>query len=188
MLPLLPLVTGELTAERIANAVEKYMVEEASGDETHQLAILPAKFQAGMTDWDDYIWIVDWKTGGRSRPLFEDNDPTEVDRAIELVLRGSDLSPSEKVQQLCILRGVRVPVASAFLTFIQPDRYTVIDPRAWGTLYSLGELDRPSPSQFSPADYDEYLRVCRRVAAEYSVDLRTLDRALFSLNLDESIK
>lgn len=70
------------------------------------------------------------------------------------------------------LRGVQVPVASAILTAIKPDRFTVIDYKA------LAALDCPQESP-GVGFYLGYLCACRRIAAENNVSLRTLDRALW---------
>ena len=70
------------------------------------------------------------------------------------------------------LRGVDVAVASAVLSAIYPERFTIIDFRA---LASLG-VKRPSPSiDF----YLEYLAHCRDLATANGVNLRILDMALW---------
>ncbi len=70
------------------------------------------------------------------------------------------------------LSGVQVPVASAILTVMYPDKYTVIDFRA---LEALGVVRYTA----SISLYVEYLAYCRALARKCDVDLRTLDRALW---------
>jgi len=66
-------------------------------------------------------------------------------------------------------------MASAFLLFMDPDRYTVVDTRAEGVLAREGYI--PSlPDDPSVEVYVNYLDVCRELADEYDVELRTLDR------------
>jgi hypothetical protein len=82
----------------------------------------------------------------------------ETDRAAVAVLVG--------------LNGVQVPVASAILTAIDPERFTVIDFRA---LEALGVTNATMTINY----YLEYLDACRGLARENKVPLRTLDRALW---------
>ena len=70
------------------------------------------------------------------------------------------------------LQGVHVPVASAILTAIDPERYTVIDFRA---LEALGSKSKDRSVNF----YLVYLHACRQLAEEHQVTLRRLDRALW---------
>jgi hypothetical protein len=65
-----------------------------------------------------------------------------------------------------------VPVASAVLTAINPERYTIIDFRA---LESLGINDYNLTVDY----YLDYLKQCRELAGQHSVSLRDLDRALW---------
>jgi hypothetical protein len=70
------------------------------------------------------------------------------------------------------LQGVQVPVASAILTAIDPERYTVIDFRA---LEALGCDSKDRSVNF----YLAYLKTCRQLASKHGVTLRNLDRALW---------
>src|SRR5579862_5145288 len=69
--------------------------------------------------------IFRWKTGGRGQSRLAKNTQEEIKKALTIAVE----APSEQVAMgaLCELHGVDVPVASAILTAINPDRYTVID-------------------------------------------------------------
>ena len=168
-----------LDSETIQTHAEKYLKEGMTDDEEEKLVSLPAKFREGTVEWDDYLWIITWKSGGRAQPYFERNDHEYVDHVIGLVLR--DIPASWKIRHLSTLHGVKVPTASSFLAFMDPERYTVMDYRAWSVLHSCGVLREPPASEYRAADYAEYLRVCRDVSDDYEVELRTLDRALFTM-------
>ena len=58
--------------------------------------------------------------------------------------------------------------------FIDPDRFTVIDKRAWRTLREAGYIEEECENP-SLEDYLIYLGICRALATEYDVDLRNLD-------------
>jgi hypothetical protein len=72
-----------------------------------------------------------------------------------------------------------VPVASAILTAIDPERYTVIDFRA---LEALGNKSNDRTVNF----YLAYLDACRQLAQEHQVSLRDLDRALWQWSSEQT--
>lgn len=96
---------------------------------------------------------------------------------------------SEALEALIELRGVALPVASAILTAIFPDRYTIIDFRA---LEALGH--RPQDVKF----YEGYLAFCKTLADAGVIQpqphypaptaLRALDRALWQWSASQSKK
>jgi hypothetical protein len=77
------------------------------------------------------------------------------------------------------LNGVQIPVASAILAAIDPDRFTIIDVRA---LEALGVTKYVLTINF----YLEYLNKCRELARENRVPLRMLDRALWQWSKERS--
>jgi len=89
-------------------------------------------------------------------------------------------STEAAVKALIELHGVDLPVASAILAAIFPERYTVLDYRA---LEALGH------ARHDVRFYEEYLSFCKRLAESNIVSpqselpaptpLRTLDRALW---------
>ena len=93
----------------------------------------------------------------------------------------SDSRTSERsaIETLTKLHGVGIPVASAILTLINPDKYTIIDYRA---LESLGVTDWPDSVEY----YLGYLAGCRELARRYNKSLRTLDRALWQWSKERS--
>jgi hypothetical protein len=88
---------------------------------------------------------------------------------------------------LCILKGVRHPVASAILTVQYPETHTVIDDRVVGAvqkLWRLGLLAAEPPSDTN--HYWAYLNdVFRPIAASLGVCHRDLDRALWKWHKEE---
>jgi hypothetical protein len=114
--------------------------------------------------------IFRWKTGGRGVSRLDRNTALEIEEALRLATAAQ--TERTAVAVLCGLFGVNVPVASAVLTAINPERYTIIDFRA---LESLGVTDYNATIDF----YLSYLGGCRVLAERHSVSLRTLDRALW---------
>ena len=114
--------------------------------------------------------IFEWKTKGRGRSRLLRNSDKEIADALSLAVSAN--TERAAVAVLLGLQGVHVPVASAVLTAIDPERYTVIDFRALEALGS-DSVDR------SVNFYLRYLDACRRIAKENRVKLRDLDRALW---------
>jgi hypothetical protein len=116
--------------------------------------------------------IIEWKSARRAA-LIEENSPTDVAKILRFA---TDRRTSEKwaIETLCGLKGVGIPVASAILTMVYPERYTIIDFRA---LEALGV--KRGDGEETLDYYLEYLETCRSLAHDCNVDLRTLDRALW---------
>ncbi len=118
-----------------------------------------------------------WKTRGRGRSRLSANSDGEIADALKLATGARTGRAAMAV--LLGLNGVQVPVASAILTAIEPERYavrperyTVIDFRA---LEALGTTISDPTVNF----YLVYLLFCREVANAHQVILRDLDRALW---------
>ncbi len=75
---------------------------------------------------------------------------------------------------LCSIRGVGVPVASAVLALVFPEKYAVIDFRGWRQVF--GQERRT----FLIADYKRYLREVRRLATELGWPVQEVDMAIWA--------
>jgi len=179
-----PLMTlSQQLLEEKANDYEEPLYQE----ELDRLDSLPGKFESD--DWtnDDLEWIITWKVGKAfEKPVlrhFRSNPDDRISDAIETAVTARAVG--DKVDALTSIKGVGVPVASAILLFIDPDRFTVIDERAWRALREMEYIDRELSEVPTIEEYVLYLGACRSLANEYEVDLRTLDRALWTLGVDE---
>ena len=114
--------------------------------------------------------IFEWKTKGRGRSRLLRNTDKEISDALSLAV--SAKTERAAISVLVGLQGVNVPVASAILTAIDIERYTVIDFRA---LEALGYKSADRSVNF----YLTYLDFCRQLAKRHKVRLRDLDRALW---------
>jgi len=123
--------------------------------------------------------IFRWKTGNRGKSRIEKNTKAVVEDALRLAVASKE--PQCAIAVLMSLHGVQVPVASAIMTAIRPDEYTVIDFRA---LEALG-----APTEDRSIDfYVKYLAFCREQAREWGMSLRDFDRALWQWSKDRSPK
>lgn len=159
--------------------------------EDERLETMPDAFAEGSYLWKDVEWIVRWycrrplESGSRpAEEAFRTNGMDEIRSAIDAAKEADD--PAGAIEALLALEGVNVPIASAFLQFMSPERYAVIDERSWSALVDAGELTAPYPDTLVPADYERYLMACRRVGE--TAELRPVDvaRALWRLGADDA--
>ena len=122
--------------------------------------------------------IVRWKSERAVQYLI--GNSTEKIRHALSIAASPNSTTEAAVKALYDLHGVDLPVASAILAAIFPERYTVLDYRA---LEALGH------ARHDVHFYEEYLAFCKRLAESNIVKpqselpgptpLRTLDRALW---------
>ena len=110
-----------------------------------------------------------WKSPRRAALLIN-NCPADIAEACRIALETSSAGCAIAVMQS--LRGVGAPMASAILTVLDKQRYTVID---WRALEALGRSDPKSSFRV----YPDYLKACRQIAERNNVGLRQLDHALW---------
>lgn len=129
--------------------------------------------------------IVRWKSERVVHYLIG-NSNEKIKRALAIAA-SPETSTDAAVTALLELHGVDLPVASAILAAIFPERYTVLDFRA---LEALGH------ARHDVRFYEEYLAFCKRLAESNIVQaqsdlpaptpLRTLDRALWEWSKNQS--
>jgi len=168
-----------------AEADLQHLAEEywQQADEKEKL-LEKAAFEAGEAIRNgDYTLanleaIVRWKSERAVQYLIA-NSTEKIKHALA-VAASPDSTTSAAVKALLELHGVDIPVASAILSAIFPERYTVLDYRS---LEALGH------ARHDVHFYEEYLAFCKRLAESEIVKpqgdlpgptpLRALDRALW---------
>lgn len=184
----------ELTRSLVAEAARAYADEEPLyAVEAEQVETLPGAFAAGNFGWRDAAWIVRWYfrrylgdyPDERRRAVeeaFGENDFETIRSVVDDVLAADETTG--KLDRLTDLSGVDVPVASAFLQFLDPDAYLVVGDREWAVLRAAGELSEPYPDSLTIDQYGTYLETARSAAERLDCDLWTLYRALWRLHRD----
>jgi len=147
----------------------QYPAEDLENDERAFAA--GSRIRGGDYSRSNLEKIVAWKSE-RRLALISDNSDSEIADALHLALRARE--PRSALAVLTGLRGVGTPMASAILTALDQEQYTVIDFRA---LEALGVADADADLEFYVR---RYLPECKRLASEAGVSLRTLDRALWA--------
>jgi hypothetical protein len=165
-------------------ALGKY---EAQEQEDTLLSELSKKFQRDgcIADQRDFLEIVKWKARralGRARENSSSLIQEKTRQAFEKTSRGQI---SEALDALAELHGVETRMATALLTFYDPNRFTVMDVNVWRSLVHLGVL-KPFECWFEKSkDYPIYWQACQSVAEWYGRGLRNTDRALLQFAKDE---
>jgi len=157
-------------------------VNEELGDSALEYELLGTVHNAitarGYLTSDELEKIVRWKST-RTLGVLEGDQVTISD--VTRIAFGEKTPDWMRHHILCILSGVRHPVASAILTVRYPETHTVIDDRAVAAvqkLRRLGLLNIDPPSDTN--HYWTYLEdVFRPIAASLGVRHRDLDRALW---------
>jgi hypothetical protein len=137
------------------------------------------RIRNGASTRANFETIVRWKTGGRGITRLARNTDEEIADALSLAVRAKTARAAVAI--LVGLDGVAVPVASAILTTIDPERHTVIDFRA---LEALGCKSKDRTIDF----YLVYLEACQSLAKTRRVSLRKLDRALWQWSSERAEK
>lgn len=105
------------------------------------------------------------------------NSDAEIRDALSLATAAQ--TERAAISVLLGLQGVDTPVASAIMTAIYPERYTVID---YWALEALGNKSNDRSVNF----YLSYLKACRQLAEEHQVSLRNFDRALWQWSSEQA--
>lgn len=184
----------ELTADLVAEKCSEYPDHQPlSAVEEEHLEMLPNTFASGDYGWRDAEWVVQWYyrrlLGGyanaerrAAEESYDENTYEDVHVAIAGAVEAE--TAADKLESLTALSGVDVPVATAFLQFLAPDRYVVVSQREWGALHRAGELDDEYPDPPAIADYQRYLETVQSVADRCDCDVQALYRALWLFGED----
>jgi hypothetical protein len=121
-------------------------------------------------EYSDFLKICEWKTP-RSKPLCSKNEMKMVNECTKISLTTE--VERLRIEILTLLSGVSWPTASTILHFCHGDRYPILDFRA---LWSLGIAKVPN---YDFTFWMDYVAFCRELSEKTSLDMRTIDKALW---------
>jgi hypothetical protein len=133
----------------------------------------------------DLMQIVEWKfktVEGRLNRVMryaETNDDLVIRRVSKTVFEFDTKYDEYKLDLLCAFRGVKVAVASAILTFYDPQNYGVFDTHVWRELFG-------SSPTFTKQDCLKLFKKLRILSEEHAIPPRTIEKALFQKNKEEA--
>ncbi|MDP9236132.1 MAG: hypothetical protein M3P30_01810 [Chloroflexota bacterium] len=147
--------------------------------------------EQGSMTFDELAEVSRWKTGGRQDQniaLNSDKAVRAVTTAAISVAREVPGEPGIAVGILTALHGVELPTASTVMTVWKPERFGILDIRAWHALcraapavFARVESKAGNRRPFRLEEANTYLRVIREVAALASLNCREVDKALYML-------
>ena len=142
--------------------------------------------QGTLSDYDFYA-IVIWKSN-RAKTKVK-RGLSEAGTTVSSLMREvyEAKRQEDKVDVLLIIWGIGLAMASAILTVCYPEKFTVLDYRAWQTLRHNSVADLPERYPQSSADYLEYCSACRQFAERMGLSLRNLDRALWAKSWEDDL-
>ena len=166
---------------RIPELAAKYMATPYKGktaaDADREMEQAGLRMAGGQFIRRDVNTVYKWKSP-RRMDRFELNSDAEIEQALKQAIDATQNgNVGAAVTALIQLAGVKVKMASALLTSMFPQLYTVCDFRA---SEAMGVDDRNDV-----AFYVAYLAACREMAKKYGVSLRDFDRANWQWSKDQ---
>ncbi len=158
-------------AHKINKLASKYIENE----DRDVITLKPAIQKRGYITKQELQTIAKWKSR-RSSHHVKKNDELYIKAITRLSLKAK--SERTRIEVLTNLDGVSWPTASVILHLYHNDQYPILDFRA---LWSVS-LDMPKFYNYS--FWQPYVDFCREIARRNSVDMRTLDRALWQYSKD----
>jgi hypothetical protein len=168
----------------IPSLLSACLVHDEYPDTAPLIASLSHVRERGYFTRSEFLSMCKWKEPReRRRQDWAANTEDEVRMLSARAFGASD--EARRILHLCRLRGVGIPVASAFLTLVDPERYGVIDIRVWQLLALYQEVDYdPDGSALQVLHWLDYLDKIRLWADELKVSVRTIERTLFQHHRD----
>lgn len=166
--------------ERIHRLAARYTDEQTAEERQEEQRIVTELStgvrKRGFYTRDEFVALCRWKSL-RARRRYEELSKELIAEVTKIALgaRAEEL----RIGTLTVLDGVSWPTASVLLHFGHRDPYPILDFRA---LESLGVTQ---PSSYTFDFWWQYVQACRKLAAKYKVDMRTLDRALWQYSAEE---
>lgn len=124
----------------------------------------------------------------RRKELLSDNDDAEVERVTKLAFAAS--TERLRMKLLCSLDGVAVPRASAILSWTHPERWPVIDQRAWRTLAGHNVVTgREKGTSLGILQWEIFLKAVDALSTELSernLTPQEIDRILYQIDADQN--
>jgi len=143
---------------------------EFSDEEAEIIGLRPSIDQKGYLSKSELLKVGRWKSL-RNAARIDRNADDYVHEITQIAL--SARNERTRIEILTLLDGVAWPTASVILHFFHEDGYPILDFRAWWS------LSIESSGDYNFSKWWRYVVFCRDVAKRNSVDMRTLDRALW---------
>ena len=106
--------------------------------------------------------------------------PQELIKQLEELTKQKNLDINNQeikdlIEKLVSCKGVGYPMASTILKFIRPDKFPIIDARAYRVLYGK----KIYPRQYNLELYYKYIEVIKKISKEQKIPLNQVDEQLY---------
>lgn len=140
----------------------------------------PSVKERGYLSFDDFYEICMWKSTRQKQRYIENKN--SIKKISERALAEKD-----EVRKIKIfrdeLKGVGIPMASAILTVVFPEKYAIIDVRCLEILKE--RFNSEIGKSISIKTWLKYLDIMRKLANENNITPRELDMALFAMHKEK---
>src|SRR3989344_7035791 len=157
----------------ITHYIKNYNTEEVLFNE-----VGPEIRKRGFMKFDEFYKICMWKSVRPKKRYIQNN------KIVENITKKafSENNEANKMLMLTRLNGVGIPTASAILTIVFPNKYSVIDIRC---IESLNFLGYKISKVMTIKNWLEYIKIMRKLAEENNVTPRQMDMALFTMHKEK---
>jgi hypothetical protein len=177
------------TAESIRCLADRYLAQLGSADRSREERVVneigPLVRERQHLTRTEFLEICRWKSK-RPSPLYEKNGEEDVRDISHIAFTSSN--ERLRIGTLILLDGVSWSVAAALLHICHREPYPMFDVRV--TRLITG--DDGLYYQLKPGEYLPFwvglTRFTRELAVRSSVEMRTMDRALFQLDIERNGK
>lgn len=168
----------------IASLLSVCLVHDEYPETAPLITSLSHVWEIGFFTRSEFLSMCKWKKPReRRRQNWASNTEDEVQALSAKAFGAPD--EARRILHLCRLRGVGIPVASAFLALTDPERYGVIDIRVWQLLALYQHVDYDVDGRtLQLLQWLDYLDKIRLWAGELNVSVRTVERTLFQHHRD----
>lgn len=166
--------------EQLEPLVRDHLSTDEEAKTTELIRQLQAARKRGYLTPVELEAVCYWKSP-RAIWLIRANPPEKIRAATHTALRTR--SERKRLDALLDLRGVSIPMASALLTLVDPQRYGVIDIRVWQLLHEIGTVTTNAAGiGFNFQHWDQFLMIIRHFARKFHVQARDIERTLFRVH------
>lgn len=167
-----------LPHKKVGPLLKHYLVAKEDSETANLVCELQQARVRGYLTRGELERICRWKSARAIRRI-RSNSVALIRAATRRAL--ATRSERARLEELLTLNGVSVPMASAILTLLNPQKYGVIDIRVWQLLHALGAVrTRSSGLGFTFNDWYQFLMIIRYFAKKLRVTARDIERTLFS--------
>ena len=164
------------------DAVLRNYVHAETAKFTALSGALQAARRRGYLYKSELVAVCKWKSS-RALPLVQKNHGNTVIAITRRALNARN--EEEKMAELISLSGVGVPMASAILAAMNPQRYGVIDIRVWQVLYRFRVVRCTSTGiGLRVRHWATYLEALRAWSSAYGLSARAVEQAIFKHHIE----